>query len=352
MRRPFTVLAATALLGAVPAGATPVAEPLVDLAPQSTGFRDHVGPGRAASRAVQYSPAAAYAAPDGQTVSVRFSRSYPDDPAIAQSYVDFLGGLAHGSELARLKITIATPAEVRALCGGVKGTLACYDPSVSRMTVPGEQTADGGSGVTTSYVMAHEYGHHIARWRDNRPFPALNFGPRYWASYELVCLNTLRGRLVPGDQGERYLDNPGEGWADTYAHLKYPDVGWQYTPVLRPSKASKAAALRDVIDPWTAQAREVFSGRFAPGGPDVQVFQMELTLDGSLRITLAGPDRANFDIEVESLGVNRGETHGPAARDNFRATFACREVDSERVLVKIRRERGFGKFTATVTYAG
>jgi hypothetical protein len=353
MRHPRTAFAVAALLAAAaPAAAAPTAQPLVDLPPQSTGFHDRVGAERATTRAVEYSPATAYAAPDGHTVRVRFSASYDPDPAIAQTYVDFLGGLAHGTELARLKMTIATPREVQDLCGGVDGTLACYDPSSSRMTVPGEQTADDGTGVTTSYVIAHEYGHHVARWRTSAPFQALNFGPKYWASHELVCLNALRGRLAPGDEGERYLENPGESWADTYAHLKYPDVPWQFVPLLRPTKVSKAAALRDIVDPWTGQAKQVFSGRFVRGGANVKVFRVLLRLDGSLRVKLAGPDGANFDIGLSSLGAERGGSKGPTATDAYRVEYACREVDSERVNVKIRRVHGFGAFTATVTYAG
>ena len=183
MRRRLPAIAVLAVLtGAAPAVAR-TAQPLVDLAPQATAFRDHVGPTtRARARQAGDSPSVAYRAADGQTVSVSFSESYTPDAAIAQTYVDFLGGLPHGTELRRLKMYIATPAEVQAFCGGQDGTLACYDPTASRMTVPGEQTAANDSGVTTSYVIAHEYGHHIARYRSNAPFPALSFGPKRWAS--------------------------------------------------------------------------------------------------------------------------------------------------------------------------
>jgi hypothetical protein len=344
---------AAAACAAAPAGAARPAQPLVDVAPQAYGFRDHVGPStRAASRAQGDSPPVAYSAPDGQSVRVRFSRSYTPDPEIAQTYVDFLGGLPHGTELGRLRIYIATPKEVQSACGGVDGTLACYDPSVSRMTVPGEQTADDGSGITTSYVIAHEYGHHISRHRTNKPFSALNFGPKYWASLEQVCIHTINGRLAPGDEGENYLSNPGEAWADTFAHLTYPDVSWQFTPLLRPTAKSKRAARQDVLAPWTRNATKVFHGRFAPGGRDTQIFSFVLTLDGSLRIALDGPRRANFDVDVESLGRDHGGTEGPTSDETYFVRYACREADSENVLVKVRRRHGFGAFTATVTYAG
>ncbi|MDX6664697.1 MAG: hypothetical protein QOG68_903 [Solirubrobacteraceae bacterium] len=354
MRR-LSILVPLALALTGPAGdaAARSAQPLVDLAPTSTAFRDHVGPTTASQpRAAGDSAPAAYATRDGQTVSIVFSKSYTPDPVIAQTYVDFLGGLPHGSELSRLKIYIATPKEVRRLCGGEVGTLACYDPTNRTMTVPGEQTADDGSGVTTSYVIAHEYGHHIARFRASPPFSSLAFGPRYWASYEKVCANTIRGRLFPGDEGSHYLENPGEAWADTYAHITYPNVMWQFTPLLRPTTNSKAAAMRDVLTPWTKPATAAFSGAFVRGGPDALYFTFPLTLDGSLRIQLHGPAHTNYDLAVFAQGRNEGRTTGPHSSDVYRTTFACREVQTELVRIKVLRTSGFGPFTVGVTYAG
>jgi hypothetical protein len=352
VRGTSTALSLTIALASAAPAAAGSAQPLVDVPPQGTAFHDRVGAPAATARAAGDSPAQAYMTADGQTVSVRFSAGYEPDPAVAQSYVDFLGGLPHGIELSRLKMYIATPREVQDRCGGVDGTLACYDPSTSRMTVPGEQTADEGDGVTTSYVIAHEYGHHIARYRSNAPFPALSFGPKRWASYEQVCLNTIKGRLAPGNEGEHYLENPGEAWADTYAHLEYPDVAWQFTPLLRPSPQSKDAALRDVLEPWTRPVTRTFHGRFLPAAPRTQVFEIELTLDGVLRVKLDGPRQANFDIGLESLGRDHGGSSGPTADDAYRVRYACREVDSERVQITIERVRGFGAFTARVSYAG
>src|SRR3954468_16014807 len=206
MRRPSPLPALiVAAVIAAPAAAATEPQPLVDLPPQATAFLDHVGhvAHTRARRAGDSSPAA-YRTSDGLTVSVVFSGSYTPDPDVAQSYVDFLDSLTHGSELGKLRMYIATPAEVRKACGGVAGTLACYDPTDNTMTVPGQQTADDGSGVTTSYVVAHEYGHRIAAHRSNSPFLALNWGPKYWASQERVCINTIEGRLAPGDEGENY----------------------------------------------------------------------------------------------------------------------------------------------------
>jgi hypothetical protein len=237
------VSCAAACLTPAAAFAATEPQPLVDVSPLGTTFVDHDCPvSHAALRIAGATPAVAYMTPDGLSVSVQFSRSYTPAAPIAQTYVDFLGRLPHGSELSQLKIFIAPPAEVVDDCGGEDGTLACYDPSEQTMTVPGQQTdTSDGSGVTTSYVLAHEYGHHIARHRLNPPFSALDYGPKYWSSFEQVCRGTYAGVLFPGDEGRHYLANPGEAWADTYAHITYPKTFWQFTDLLRPNTASLLA---------------------------------------------------------------------------------------------------------------
>jgi hypothetical protein len=329
-------------------------EPLVDAAPLSTAFIDHVGHlAHAGARQVSASPTAAYATADGLNVRVRFSGSYTPDPAVAQSYVDFLDGLPHGKELSLLRMYIATPAEVQADCGGEDGTLACYDPVDETMTVPGVQTENADdSGVTTSYVLAHEYGHHIARNRVNPPFSALEWGPKRWASFEHVCRGFYAHTLFPGDEGDHYLANPGEGWADTFAHITYPAVAWQFTPLLRPTRALLAVARQDVLTPWTKPVTKVVHGRFSAGGTGVALFSFQLRLDGNLRVALHGPRGADYDLALSSLGSSDGGTHAAGSSYVYDAQPACRDAAAERVYVRVIRRTGSGPFTATITYAG
>ena len=89
-------------------------------------------------------------------------------------------------------------------------------------------------------MIAHEYGHHIAAHRSNAPLEALDFGPKRWSSYELVCSNTIDGKLAPGDQGANYLSNPGEAWAEAYARLVFPAEAWRFTPLLKPTQGSRS----------------------------------------------------------------------------------------------------------------
>jgi hypothetical protein len=345
----LAVLAGTLVLPATAAARAP--QPLVDLPPQSTYFPDRVitdGPVRARAA----SAPRAYLAPDGTSILVRFSDSYTENPDVAQTYVDFLGSLPHGTELAKLSVLLAPPAEVQQDCGGQDGVLACYDGRTHEMVVPGEQT-DSSNGVTTSYVIAHEYGHHLASYRSNPPFPTLDFGPKFWASYEKVCDKVLMGRVIPGAEGEFYATNPGENWAETYARLTYPNQPWTFTHLLKPDAGALAAARRDVLEPWVAPASRTFTGRFTKGGPSDKRFLLGLTLDGALKVKLHGPVSARYDLRVSSLGQTRGKTTGKAARDQLTWAAACRERRNETVAVRVlRRGASTGPFTVTVTYAG
>src|SRR3954451_9247500 len=291
--------------------AKPQAQSLVDVAPLALHFKDRViSSSPRIARAAISGKWAAYPTKEGTTVSVAISSRYANQLStqVAQSYVDFLDSLDHGPELSRLRIYIATPDEVVADCGGQEGTLACYDSGTKIMVVPGEETNTGSSGVTTSYVVAHEYGHHIAASRSNAPFSAFRYGPKYWASYERVCDRSLKGLLAPGNEQQFYLANPGEGWAETYAQLKYPSVAWQYVSFLQPDEGAFAAARRDVLQPWQAGVTKVFKGTFGRGGSTIRRFSFDLTLDGALRVRLAGPRASNYNLVLSSNGRDEGRT--------------------------------------------
>ncbi len=330
------------------------AQPLVDAAPFGSHFKDRVlSSAKTTARAAATADFRTYPTKEGGTVAVAISDGYNGQVSgtVAQSYVDFLDSLQHGPELSALRIVIAPPTEVVTGCGGAEGTLACYDSGTQIMLVPGEQTSSS-SGVTTSYVVAHEYGHHIAANRSNAPFDAFRFGPKYWASYERICNGASRGVLAPGNEERFYTSNPGEAWAETYAQLKYPDVEWQFTPLLKPDQGAFDAASRDVLNPWYHPVTKVFTGSFGQRGSNTKRFNFDLTLDGSLSMKLRGPRKANYDLVISSNGKSQGRTTKAGSRDSVAYEAACRTSPVEHVTVAVKRVLGAGAFTLRVKYAG
>jgi hypothetical protein len=351
--RILTCVATAVALLAVPAvaDAKPRLVALADQTPVSTHFRDRVL-AHAPASAAQAGTTARYDVGDGTLIPITVSSELSGDPSLAQTYATFLGTLPHGSELAKLRVRIVPASEVPADCGapGVD-ILACYIGGARRMIVPGDANEQSG-GVTTSFVIAHEYGHHVAAYRDNAPFSALEFGPKRWASYERVCSRTLDGKLFPGDEGKHYAANPGEGWAETYAHLVYPHVKWEYTSLLKPDAGSLAAARTDVLDPWTGPVTKHFTGTFAGGG-DTRSFRVRIVLDGVLRVHLDGPKGAQYDLRLRSGGDTFAHSSAKGADDTIALRAACRTSKHDNAVnVQVLRRAGRGPFKLSVRYAG
>ena len=338
--RRFAVLCLPALL-AFPAAAS--AEP----------FHDRVLTGKKTARAAQASQGSTqdYATADGTLIPVTLAPSYTGDPAIAQTYATFLGTLPHGPELASLRVTVVPSTEMASACGADEGDedadaiLACYGAGDRTMIVPGDQAQ--GSDYSVDYVIAHEYGHHIAAHRSNAPLQALDFGPKRWSSYELVCKNTEDGRLAPGDQSEYYRMNPGEAWAEAYARLTFPNQAWTFTPLLRPTQGSTLAVQADVLQPWDKRQTQTFTGT------GTRSFKLPITLDGAFTLQLDGPARTNYDIVVKSGNKVVDRTSKRNSSDRIHYRIACRDRRTENLKITVVRRSGEpGPYTLTAKYAG
>jgi hypothetical protein len=353
MRVAALSLSAVALAAAVaPAAHAERIQPLrVATKPSAAGFvfRDRVidGPPRAAAALSVGATTRSYTTADGIPIEVTTSSSVSGD---AQSYVDFLDSRLHGDELALLRVFIGTQSEVNAACGGGSGVLACYERSQRRMYVPDRDPSEGGP-FTRDYAITHEYGHHIASYRSNFPFSALNWGPKRWASYEHVCAGVQRHLFYPGNQGEHYLDDPGEGWADAYAHLHYPLVLWQFNELFRPDAGAFPVIRQDVIDPWRIPVRRSVRGRL--GARRTSQTRVATRLDGELQARLRSPRGARFDLELRNHGhlVRRV---GGGARTKQITAVVCRNSDASTATADLRvvRRAGSGRFSLTVDYPG
>jgi hypothetical protein len=354
-RRPFacTLLAAAALLVAPVSAAAAGEREVIGVAPLPPGaspahahLHDTVleGPATPVMRAASAGARArAYATASGERVEVEVSGSYPPDSTADQALVDFLGSRLHGPELGSLGVYVGTPAEIAGICGG-RQAVACYSVAEQRMYVPGETV----HGIPVEYALTHEYGHHVASWRSNNPWNALDWGAKHWSSAMQVCTHVAQRRLFPGNQGRHYLRDPGEGFADGYAHLHYPGSPWQFAPILRPDQRAFDAIRRDVLQPWTGPRTRVVRGRLGPTRRS-RSFRIQVRLDGDLSLRLAAP--RGLQSEVEAIGPSTAAGRRIRGGGAFGIEW-CRKERSETVTITVRRRSGSGPFALKVAWPG
>jgi hypothetical protein len=285
-----------------------------------------------------------YATPDGYQVAVEASATYPVDPVADQKLVDFLASRVHGAELGNLSVYVGTPAEITRLCGGDPDVVACYSIDEERMYVPGESVR----GIPIEYPLTHEYGHHIALSRLNSPWDALDWGAKYWSSAMHICTGVRRGLLFPGNQGAHYWDDPGEGFADTYAHLHYPQAPWDYNRLMRPTARTLAALREDVVHPWNESRVRTFRGRLGPHHAR-KSFHIRLSLDGDVTLHLTAPRGTVYVVEAETKGFAAGQRLRSGGE--FGVEW-CRQRSVDGVDLTVRRRSGRGPFTLSVSYPG
>lgn len=223
---------------------------------------------------------------EGGEVHVVVSRNYPEDPARARQWADFLSHLFHGAELYELTLYLAPDSEVGGLCNSVFA-LGCYASGSDEIFAIG----DASAGVRPEAVVAHEYGHHIAAHRDNAPWDAAAWGTKRWASRMNICTRAVRGQVFPADDGTHYERDPGEAFAESYRVLNGQRVmpsgkDWPLVDEsLYPDKTALRSLARDVVDPWSSPTSTRLSGRFTPGRSRF-TYTVETPLDGTLEVAL------------------------------------------------------------------
>jgi hypothetical protein len=250
-----------------------------------------------------------YTAKTGEQVTVYSSNSYPMDPAANQAIADFLAGLVHGKELSKVTVYMAPAAEVASMCQSSEAD-GCYYPASGQLVSIGEDSQYS----TVEEVLTHEYGHHIATNRFNDPWPAVEWGTKRWATVANVCRKTEMGLAFPGDEGEHYLKNPGEAFAESFLHLNEVRKGqretrWFYDAQFYPTKAALDAIEQDVLKPWAAYSVLTWKGRFTRPN-QVGIATLKTPLDGIFELRLKGPRGS----KVKIYGKNTKQVSPTVAR--------------------------------------
>jgi hypothetical protein len=244
----------------------------------------------------------------GATIAVAVTSACQSSCTAAdpQRIANFVGSLLHGPEVELLTVQLDAPFQIDFDCG--YGAQACYYPSENRIVLNGNDTLSR-DGASREYVLAHEYGHHVANHRDSpAPFPAaIDWGTPRWSSHERICQARRRGVLFPGDQGLRYHENPGEAFAEAFARYHFPDSGvrWRWAGFLRPDAAAFRAIREDTLHPWQGRNGFRIAGRAPPRARGASVKWLRTPLDGMVSLRPSGPSGRRYQLSLRS---SSGET--------------------------------------------
>jgi hypothetical protein len=262
---------------------------------------------------------------DGQIVRVQVSPQYEGDPVV-QRLLTSLESLL-----------LASPEGMARTCGS--GATGCYARAAETIVLPG---GSAPSSMPFEMMVAHEYGHHVGRNRENDPWFASYWGPKRWASYEGVCQGVMSGQLYAGDGEYRYWDQPGEAFAQAYAFLHYPNVVPWWWSFAEPDQGALDAIRADVAYPETAST-QVWAGRLSRGKRRASM-TVSTPLDGQLRARLRSRRGARYSLTVRS-------TQGPVLRRTKaaqRARVGYTVCGTRSLRLEVRRASGKGRFKVEI----
>lgn len=238
-----------------------------------------------------------------------------------QQIANTLGTFVHGPEMELLAVQLDTPSQIEFDCG--YGAQACYYAGENKIVIGGN-ASPAPDGASREFVLAHEYGHHVARHRESPPPfpPPIDWGTARWSSYENVCRRSRAGALFAGNEGLHYFRDPGEAFAESFARLRFPQSGvpWRWLRALEPDAAALEAIREDTLNPWLGRTPLRLRGRVPPrrDGPVLRTFGTPT--DGVVSLRPASGSRFDLDL-LNPLGRLLGSSrHGLSFRHRLNFT--------------------------------
>ena len=232
-------------------------------------------------------------------VDVTTACSEECDAADPQAIAATIGSFIHGPEVNLLTVQLDTPFQLGFDCGF--DAQACYFAGEDRIVISGDDSLAADS-ASREFVLAHEYGHHVAAHRDlPAPFPAaIDWGTERWSSVENVCRGYRAGDYFSGEEERNYYEDPGEAFAESFAFNRFPQAGvkWAWAPALRPTASSLRALRLDTLRPWRGRASLTISGRVARRGAVVREFRTPL--DGRVSIGPVGKPGLGYELVIRN----------------------------------------------------
>jgi hypothetical protein len=307
-------------------------------------------PGQASAQIAATAEGGRYPINDGSedTIAVDVTAACEQSCTAAdpQAIANTIGTFIHGPEVTLLTVQLDTPFQVGFDCGF--GADSCYYSGENKIILSGDEETDP-AGATREFVLAHEYGHHVAQHRALPPpfGAAINWGTERWSSVEHVCQGHRAGALFPGDEGSHYYEDPGEAFAESFAFNRYPDaaVRWAWAPALKPSAASLQALREDTLRPWDGRRTYTISGRVPRHGSLVE--EVPTPLDGEVSIGPVGEPRLGYTLSIRSPSGKVLRSSREGVSFNHRLDYTVCGQSQMRVAVRAAGSPG-KRFTLTV----